>query len=113
MSYKNLEVWRLSRDLVVDIHRMTLDKLPKFEAYEEAGQIRRSVKSVKSTITEGYGRRRYKNEFIRYLVYAAASCDETRDHLEMLFETGSLRDKTLYEDLHKRLDVLGRKLYQF
>jgi four helix bundle protein len=66
---------------------------------------------VKSTVTEGYGRRRYKNEFIRYLVYAAASCDETRDPLETLYETGSLTDKALYEDLHRRLDVLGRKLY--
>jgi four helix bundle protein len=39
--------------LAVDIHRMTLDRLPKFEAYKEAGQIRRSVKSVKTTIAEG------------------------------------------------------------
>jgi four helix bundle protein len=113
MSYKNLEVWKLARELVIDIHRMTLEKLPKIEAFEEAGQIRRSVKSVKATIVEGYGRRRYKNEFIRYLTYAAASCDETRDHLETLFETGSLKDATLYENLHSRLDILGKKLYLF
>ena len=113
MSYKSLEVWKLARELVIDIHRMTLNKLPKLEAYEEGGQIRRSIKSVKSTIAEGYGRRRYRSEFIRFLVCSAASCDETRGHLEALFETGSLRNKVLYEDLHKRLDVLGRKLYQF
>lgn len=53
MSYKGLEVWQLVRELVIDIHRMTLHELPKFEAFEEGSQIRRSVKSVKSNIVEG------------------------------------------------------------
>jgi four helix bundle protein len=60
MSYRKLEIWQLARDLVIDIHAMTLNKLPKFEMFEEGAQIRKSSKSVKSTIVEGYGRRRYK-----------------------------------------------------
>jgi len=113
MSYKKLEIWQLARELVIDIHKMTLNKLPKFEMFEEGGQIRRSIKSVKSTIVEGYGRRRYKQEFIRFLNYAIASNDETVDHLETLFETESLTDKDLYQTLHKRLEILGKKLNQF
>jgi len=113
MSYKNLEIWQLARELVIDIHAMTLNKLPKFEMFEEGAQIRKSSKSVKSTIVEGYGRRRYKNEFIRFLTYAMGSKDETVDHLEMLFETGSLTDEDLYNDLIERLDKLGRKLTLF
>ena len=113
MSYKSLEIWRLAKELVSDIHRMTFEKLPYIEMYEEGRQMRRSIKSVKSTIVEGYGRRRYKNDFIRYLDYAGASCDETRDHLETLFETGSLKDETLYQNLHARVDTLGRKFYLF
>ena len=113
MSYKKLEVWQLSRMLVIDIHKMTLTKLPKFEMFEEGSQIRRSVKSVKSNIVEGYGRRHYKNEFIRFLIYAHASLDETTDHLETLFETESLKDQPLFEDLLSRLDTLGRKLNRF
>ena len=81
--------------------------------FEEGAQIRKSSKSVKSTIVEGYGRRRYKNEFIRFLTYAMGSKDETVDHLEMLFETGSLTDEDLYNDLIERLDKLGRKLTLF
>ncbi len=110
MSYRKLVVWQISRDLVIDIHHMTLKKLPAFEMYEEGGQIRRSIKSVKSTLVEGYGRRRYKQEFIRFLVFALASCDETTDHLETLWETKSLTDESLYQDLLKRLEVLGKKL---
>jgi len=72
MSYKKLEIWQLARELVIDIHKMTLTKLLKFEMFEEGSQIRKSSKSVRSTIVEGYGRRRYKQEFIRFLTYAIA-----------------------------------------
>ncbi|NNL41648.1 MAG: four helix bundle protein [Desulfobacterales bacterium] len=113
MSYKKLEIWQIARELVVDIHKMTLHNLPKFEMFEEGEQIRRSIKSVKSTIVEGYGRRRYKQEFIKFLVYAIASNDETTDHLETLFETESLKDQKLYQDLTERLDKLGKKLTLF
>ena len=113
MSYRTLEIWQLARDLSVEIHRMTLESLPKLEMYEEASQIRRSAKSIRSNIVEGYGRRRYKLEFIRFLTYAHASCDETIDHLETLHETGSLADDGLYERLHQKLNQLGGKLNQF
>ena len=110
MSYKNLEIWQLARELVIEIHQMTMTDLPKFETFEEGSQIRRSIKSVKSTIVEGYGRRRYKQEFLRFLIYAIASNDETIDHLEMLFETGSLADEALYVSVHGKLEILGKKL---
>jgi four helix bundle protein len=113
MSYRNLEIWQSSRTLVIDVHRMTLTKLPKFEMFEEGAQIRRSMKSVKSTMVEGYGRRRYKQEFIKFLTYSQASCDETVDHLETLFETGSLSEQPLYDDLHQRLDRLGKQINMF
>lgn len=113
MNYKDLEIWALSRELVIDIHKMSLTELPKFELYEEGSQIRRSMKSVKSNIVEGYGRRRYKTEFIRYLVFSHASCDETKDHLETLYETESLRNNELFNNLNQRLDTLSKKLNLF
>ena len=112
MSYRKLEIWQISREVVIDIHRMSL-QLPKFELFEEGQQIRRSSKSVKSTIVEGYGRRRYKNEFIKFLVYALASNDETQDHLETLFDTGSLTDEAVFTSLKEKLDMLGKKLNRF
>ena len=113
MSYRELEIWKIARDLMTDIHCMTVNKLPKFETYEEGSQIRRSMKSVRSNIVEGYGRRRYKQEFIRFLTFALASNCETIDHLEMLRETNSLSDDALYRDLHERVDTLGKKLNRF
>lgn len=113
MSYRNLEIWQLSRTLVVDIHAMTLEKLPRFELFEEGSQIRRSIKSVKSNIVEGYGRRRYAHDYVRFLIFAQASCDETIDHIETLFETASLQDEDLYRRLHGQIDTLGRKINAF
>jgi four helix bundle protein len=106
MNYRNLEVWQLARELVISIHEMTLTKLPKFEMFEEGSQIRRAIKSVKSNIVEGYGRRRYKQEFVRFVDYALASCDETADHLDTLVATKST-------DLTSKLEQLGRKLNLF
>ena len=113
MSYKSLEIWSLAGEMVVEIHGMTLAKLPKFEMFEEGAQIRRSIKSVKSNIVEGYGRKRYKAEFIKFLVYSLASNDETTDHLENLFNTKSLQDEELYKYLHAKLETLGKKMNLF
>jgi four helix bundle protein len=113
MSYRDLEIWKLARQAAIGVHQMTIRELPKFELYEEASQIRRSVKSIRSNIVEGYARRRYKQEFIRFLVFAHASCDETIDHLEGLFETGSLTNEETFRSLQAKLDLLGRKLNVF
>ena len=110
MSYKKLEIWQMARELSIDIHKMTLTEIPKFEMYEEASQIRRSIKSVRSNIVEGYGRRSYIQDYIKHIVYSISSNDETTDHLETLFETSSLKNKVLFDDLSNRLHILGKKL---
>lgn len=92
---------------------MTLTDLPKFEQFETGQQIRRSIKSVRANIVEGYGRRRYKQDYIKFLVHAMGSADETFDHLEVLWETKSLTDEDKYTKLRSDLDLLGKKLNKF
>src|SRR6516225_330275 len=104
MSYRDLEIWKLAQEIAIAVHRMTLQDLPKSETCEEGSQIRRCSKSVSANIVEGYGRRRYKQEFIRFLVFAHASCDETIEYLETPFETGSLTNEGMYRDLNAQLD---------
>ena len=111
-TYKDLDIYKLSHKLAVEIHKMTL-KLPKFELYEEGAQIRRSSKSVSTNIVEGFGRRRYKQEFIQYLIYSLASCDETKEHLQYLYDTGSLKDKEQFNYFMNGYDELGAKLSKF
>jgi four helix bundle protein len=108
-GYRDLEVYKLAKELAIKIHKVTLS-LPKIETYEEGSQIRRSSKSIASAIVEGYGRSRYKAEYIKYLTYAHAECDETILHLEFLYETGSLSDKKVYDELYALYNQLGKKL---
>lgn len=104
---------QLAREVAIEIHSMTLHDLPSFEMYETGQQIRRSSKSTRSTIVEGYGRRIYQADYYKFLTYAIASNDETIDHLESLWKTGSLKDKEKYESIHEKCDLLGKKLNNF
>ncbi len=108
-SYKDLDIYNLACDYALEVHSISM-KLPKFELYEQGSQIRRSSKSVKDNIVEGYGRRRYKQDFIKFLVYAHASLLECISQLEMIHK--------LYPDLEAQIlldkyDMLGAKLFKF
>lgn len=111
-SYRDLEIFTLSKELAIRIHKMTMS-LPRFELYEEGSQIRRSSKSIVSNIVEGFGRRKYKREFIRFLVFALASRDETIEHLDMLHKTKSLSDDKAYETCYTEYERVGRMINSF
>lgn len=44
-SYRELDIYNESKRFAIEVHKMT-PALPKFELYEEGGQVRRSSKSV-------------------------------------------------------------------
>lgn len=111
-SYRELEVYKESKRLAISIHTMTL-ALPKFEMFEEGSQIRRSSKAITANIVEGYGRRRYKADFIKYLVWSQAECDETIVHLDFLYETASFKNQDRYESLKNDYEFLSKKINKF
>ena len=110
-SYKDLQVYKESFELYLEIHQLSM-QLPKFELYELGSQIRRSSDSIVSNIVEGYGRRMYKNEFIRYLVFSHASCLETACHLEKISILYPTTNKSIQRMMQKN-DLLGKKIYKF
>ena len=109
-SYEDMDVYKLAKKMAVEVHLMTLRELPKFENYEQGSQIRRSSKSVVANFVEGYGRRHYTAEYIRFLTYALASCDETKAHLELLHETGSMRPER-FQYFYSNYRKAGGMLY--
>ena len=111
-SYRDLDIYKNSKRLAIEIQKMALT-LPKFELFEEGNQIRRSSKSITSMIVEGYGRRRYKADFIKYLVYSHAECDETIVHLDFLFETQSLKNESFYSSIKSEYETLSRKINNY
>ena len=110
-SYKDLEVYNLGLELFYLSHSYSL-QLPKYEMYELGSQLRRSSDSVPTNIVEGYGRKRYKADFIKFLTYSWASCLETVFHIEKITK--------LYPDVipnHKELinryNELSAKIFNF
>lgn len=111
-GYEKLKIYSKAHELALRIHKMSLD-LPQYELYEEGSQIRRSSKSVSSNIVEGFSLRKYKNEYIRYLSIAYASSEETVEHLDYIFETGSLKNKDLYDELTGEYGNLCGMIFNF
>ncbi|MCS3799822.1 four helix bundle protein [Niastella sp. OAS944] len=111
-SYRELEIYNESKRLAIEVHKMTM-ALPKYELFEEGSQIRRSSKSVTSMIVEGYGRRRYKADFIKHLIFSQSECDETIVHLDFLFTTKSLSDAELYKKLRSDYDLLSKRINKY
>jgi four helix bundle protein len=109
-SYNDLDIYTIAYRLAICVHELSM-KLPKYELYEQGSQVRRSSKSIKDNIAEGFGRRRYKTEFIRYLIFAHASCDECISQLNMISEI-HFKEAPLTE-MTEEYDVLGRKINAF
>ena len=108
-SYRDLNIYNDAHQLAVKIHKLSL-LFPKFELYEEGSQIRRSSKAISAAIVEGYGRKKYKADFLRFLIYAQSECDETVEHLDFLFETGSSGDMEKYEILRSGYLKLSKQI---
>ena len=58
-SYRDLNVWKLSIELVKDIYQVTT-KFPSVEIYGLTNQLRRAAISIPSNIAEGQGRNSFK-----------------------------------------------------
>ena len=108
-SYRDLDIYNLAFDYALEVHHVSL-KMPKFELYEQGSQVRRSSKSIKDNIVEGYGRRSYKQDFIKFLIYAHASLLECLSQLEMIEKLyPELEVKTMID----KYDVLRARLFKF
>ena len=77
--FEDLIAWQLADEL----HRQVLeftDTFPARSDWDFCNQIRTATRSAKTNTSEGFGRY-YRREFIRFLRIAAASLQETKNHL--------------------------------
>lgn len=84
-SYRNLEVYTLSRTLASNIFLLT-KKFPREEMYSLTDQIRRSSRSVGAQIAESWAKRKYEKHFISKLTDADAEILETQHWIEIAFD---------------------------
>ena len=107
-TYEDLKVYKIALKLSNDIERL-VKILPASERFRHVDQILRSSRSVVANIAEGFGRKKFKKDFIRFLTYSVSSSDETQVHLRLIFNGRLIkREKYLslkrgYKDLSIRL----------
>lgn len=89
-DFKDLEIWKRSHKLTVDIYCAT-QKFPKEEIYGLTSQIRRAVSSIPTNIAEGCGRRT-NAELANFLNIASGSASEVEYELLLAKDINYLTD---------------------
>ena len=106
-KHKQLDVWKLSMDLVNIIYKAT-SLFPSSELYGLTSQMRRAAVSVPSNIAEGAARGSTK-EFIHFLNIANGSLSELDTQVELSFRLKLISNAQLTE-LNSNINTLTLKL---
>ncbi len=91
-SFRDLEVWKLGKEIVLEIYSWT-KLFPKEELYGLVVQMRKAGVSIPSNIAEGFNRRHNK-EYRQFLCIALGSCAELETQLEIACDLGYLPRET-------------------
>ena len=107
-SYRDLNVWQLSMDLVAQIYTLTGD-FPQREIYGLTSQMRRASVSIPSSIAEGHARFSTK-EFVRHISIALGSLAELETQIEVSRRLGFADPARVLKTIEE-CDHVGRMLH--
>src|SRR5262245_46345335 len=107
-SHRDLEGWRRAFAASMEIFRQT-KSFPKEELYSLTSQARRSARSVTTSITEAWRKRRYEAAFVSKLNDAEAEAAETQDWLYYAVACGYL-DRAPGRKLYAEYDAILKTL---
>ena len=110
MSYRDLEVYKRSFRLALEIHRFSLS-LPKVLQFDLADQIRRASRSIPSNIAEGYSRNKSVKDKINFLNDSLGSNDEILFNLDFMYGVDLINEKQ-YLNWKDEFTICGKQLYQ-
>jgi len=106
-SYKDLQVWQKSMELVKRIYRLT-QHFPKEELYGLTSQLRRSAVSIPSNLAEGSSKRSTK-EFMRFINISYGSLCELETQILIACDLEYIESQTKNECCEK-ISEIGRML---
>lgn len=106
-SFEKLEVWQLSKQLVVDIYKISAH-LPESEKFGITSQLRRAAFSISNNIAEGSSRRSAKDK-VRFIEIAYGSLLEVLNILLICFELEFIDQGNVLK-IRKSIEEIGNKL---
>ena len=105
-SFQDLLLWQKGHQFVLEIYKLTRE-FPGEERFGLISQIRRSSVSICANIAEGG--KKSRNDFIRFLVIADGSLEETKYHL-ILSKDLEYLNLEKFKVLSMQADEIGRIL---
>lgn len=109
-NFKNLEVWKVAHELVIQVYNSNI-KFPSNEKYGIESQLKRAVVSVPANIAEGY-KRQHDKELINFLSISQGSLSEVEYYLILIKELGYI-DKDTYAQMMLKVEKVDRMLESF
>lgn len=106
-SYRDLEVWQKSMDLVVECYQI-IKAFPKSEVFGLSSQLQRAAVSIAANIAEGHSRQ-YTKEFLNFLSIAYGSLAELETHIQIA-ERLNYIEKEHSTNLLNKASAVGRML---
>ncbi|MEK7573681.1 MAG: four helix bundle protein [Patescibacteria group bacterium] len=110
-SFRDLQVYQNTYELMLKVIKEVLPKLPLSEKFDLRDQLNRSCKAIPRLIAEGYGKRHQKAGFQKYLDDALGECNETIVSLEQCRDIYQI-DQALIADLVDIYDKSARQIYK-
>ena len=107
-SYEDLDVYRRAFAMLKPVHDLAL-RLPDYEKFDLANQMRRASKSIPTNIAEGYGRRRSPKEFCSFLSLALGSANEMEVHFKVALELQYI-DQQTYDGFAQSYSTIAKQL---
>lgn len=106
-THKDLNVWKESMSLVLDIYEITR-KFPDYEKFSLSNQMQRCAVSIPSNIAEGAARSSVK-EFIQFLYISLGSLSELETQLIISYKLNYISD-TNFKDLANKIEIIRKQL---
>lgn len=107
-TFRDLKVYQKAFKLAMDIFNLT-KSFPEEEKYGLTAQIRRSSRSVCSSIAEAYRKRKYPAHFISKITDADMENSETQVWIEFSLNCNYINSDT-YHNLLNESEEIGKIL---
>lgn len=109
-NFKEIIAWEKSRDLVVNVYKLTR-KFPSDEKFALTSQVKRAAVSISSNIAEGAGRKTNK-DFARFLDISLGSAYELESQLINAKDLDFIT-KNEYNIIYKQLSEVQKLINGF
>ena len=113
ISFQDLNVYKRLYTAMLTVIKEVIPKLPAEEKFDLISQMRRCCKSPLAIIAEGYARKNYRKDWLKYINEAIGECNEMIAHLSCCRDIYSNNISIdLTNKLIEEYNISGKQLYR-